>query len=161
MKLDGWDVFFILYAIGFIIYLIHYIKKKNHQNGSQGQYNLFASDVSQKANSHHKKYTTIDGPFGTKIHVDENGDYAGESMPGLFGDTIHVDADGNYAGTSSPGLFDGQTFHTDADGNYVGQSNQGLFGTTVHSGKNGETGVTSDGLFGSKVTDIDYHDDWQ
>ena len=29
-----------------------------------------------------KRYTTIDGLFGTKIHLDENGNYAGESVPG-------------------------------------------------------------------------------
>ncbi len=159
MHLDELDVILIIIGIPGIIYTIYGVRKEmQKRRGGSGQ---TPTSVFRQDDNSHKIYTTIDGPFGTKIHVDENGNYAGQSMSRLFGDTIHVDADGNYAGASSPGLFDGQTIHTDADGNYAGQSNRGLFGTTVHSGKNGETGVTSDGLFGSKVTDIDYHDDWQ
>ncbi len=160
MTIDGWSVFFTLYGIGAVICLIYSVRKRKRQNGRPEQHSPSAFTASQKDDSHQREYTTIDGPFGSKIHLDENGDYAGESMPGLFGDTtVHVDADGNYAGASGPGLFDGQTIHTDADGNYAGQSSPGLSGTTIHSGKNGGTGVTSDGLFGSRVTDID--DDWQ
>ncbi len=119
-----------------------------------------ASAAFKKDGNEQKEYTTIDGPFGTKIHIDENGDYAGESIPGAFGNTmIHFDANDEYVGQSMPGMFEGQTYHVDADGNYAGQSNDGLFGNIVHTGKNGETGVTSDGPFGTHVTDIDHFGD--
>ena len=53
-----------------------------------------------------KHYTTVDGLFGSKIHYDENGNYAGQSVPGLIeGSMIHYDANGSYAGTSMPGLL--------------------------------------------------------
>ena len=101
-----------------------------------------------------KHYTTIDGLFGTKIHYDENGNYAGESTPGLFGDTmIHYDADGNYAGRTDPGLF-GTRVHTDKNGNYAGESVQGWAGQTVHSGVKGQSGVSWDTFFGT-LTDVD------
>ena len=101
-----------------------------------------------------KRYTTIDGLFGTKIHLDENGNYAGESVPGLFNDTmIHYDANGNYAGRTDPGLF-GTRVHTDKDGRAAGESVQGWLGQMVHSGTDGKTGTSWDTWFGT-VTEID------
>ena len=101
-----------------------------------------------------KHYTTMDGLFGSKIHYDENGNYAGQSMPGLFGDTmIHYDENGNYAGRTDPGLF-GTQVHTDRNGQYAGQTTEGLFGQKIHTDVKGRTGQTWDCLFGS-ITDFD------
>ena len=55
-------------------------------------------------------------------------------------------------------VSNGQVHHTEAGGNYAGESSPGLFGNTIHTGKNGEIGVTDDGAFGGKVTDIDQYD---
>ena len=138
-----------------IVWEIHDEIKGRHHPGSYSSHNYTPSTGS----SHHKVYTTVDGPFGDKVHFDGNGDYAGTSVPSAIdGSVVHFDANGNYAGRSEPGLFAGQVYHTDADGNYVGQSSPGLFGTTIHAGKNGEIGVTDDGAFGGKVTDIDPFD---
>ncbi len=102
-----------------------------------------------------KHYTTVDGLFGSKIHYDENGNYAGTSVPGLIeGSMIHYDANGSYAGTSMPGLFQDQMLHTDATGLPIGTSSPGLFGTQVFNGVNGSTGVTTEGLFGTSLTDL-------
>ena len=102
-----------------------------------------------------KRYTTIDGLFGTKIHLDENGNYAGESVPGLFNDTmIHYDANGNYAGSSMPGILSDTTSHYDAGGKYAGTSTRGLFSGTDHVGLDGRNGH-SESLFGMMFTEID------
>ena len=138
-----------------IIWAIHDEIKSRHHPGNDSSHNYTPST----GNSHHREYTTVDGPFGDKIHYDGNVDYAGTSMPSAIdGSMVHFDANGNYAGRSEPGLFAGQVYHTDADGNYVGESSPGLFGTTIHTGKNGEIGITDDGAFGGKVTDIDHYD---
>ena len=152
-------VFFILFGGGISLILIIYnlIKERRHP-GSTRKFNQ--QSASPLFGSHErKKYSTVDGLFGDKIHFDEHGNYAGSSVPtGSDGSMVHFDAKGDYAGSSSPGFFKGDMIHTDAKGNYVGQSSPGLFGTTVHTGKNGEIGATDDGVFGSKVTDIDFFD---
>lgn len=101
-----------------------------------------------------KHYTTVDSWFGTKVHYDENGRYAGESMPGLTkGSMIHYDANGNFAGRTDPGWF-GTQVHTDSNGNYAGESMQGWSGQRIHSDASGRCGVSWDTFFGT-VTDFD------
>ncbi len=153
-------IVFIILSVGVVtlICIIYSIIKDHRNPGSTQKFNQ--QSASPLFGSHErKKYSTVDGLFGDKIHFDENGNYAGSSVPtGSDGSMVHFDANGDYAGSSSPGLFKGDMIHTDAKGNYVGQSSPGLFGTTVHTGKNGEIGATDDGVFGSKVTDIDFFD---
>ena len=148
-------VFFILFGGGISLILIIYnlIKERRHP-GSTWLFN-HQSTSSLFSGHKHKQFTTVDGPSGSKMHFDENGNYVGRSERSVLGnDIIHFDANGNYAGRSTPGLFSGDMIHTDANGDYAGQSSPGLFGNTIHSGKNGETGVTDKGAFGGKVTDF-------
>ncbi len=133
------------------------IGARRHPGGSRLQARPSSSASDQ--DSSRKEYLTVDGPFGDRIHFDGNGHYAGRSVPaGANGSMIHFDAEGHFAGRSDPGLFNGQVYHTDASGRYAGQSNPGLFGATVHTGQNGETGVTTDGAFGGKATEIGQKD---
>ncbi len=146
-------LFFILLIGGItLIWIIYNVIKDRRHPGSTRLYNH--QSASSLFSSHeHREYTTVDGLFGDKIHFDENGNYAGSSMPaGSDGSMVHFDANGNYAGRSDPGLFNGDMIHTDTNGDYAGQSSPGPFANTIHSGKNGETGVTNDGAFGGKVT---------
>ena len=148
-------VFFMLLGCGIslIIIICTLIKERRHSGGSWLSNHQSAS--SAFSGHEHKQFTTVDGPSGSKMHFDENGNYVGRSERSVLGnDIIHFDADGNYAGRSTPGMFDGDMIHTDANGDYAGQSSSGLFGDTIHSGKNGETGVTDKGAFGGKVTDF-------
>ena len=102
-----------------------------------------------------KHYTTVDGLFGSKIHYDENGNYAGESRPGLIeGSYDHYDANGQYTGYSDPGLFADHVHHN-ASGQYVGETWSGFDGQKIHYGVNGFAGESWDGLFGTTFTDLD------
>ena len=152
-------VFFMLLGGGIsLIFIIYSMIKERCHPGSAWLFNH--QSASSLFSSHeHKQFTTVDGPFGDKLHFDENGNYAGRSVPtGSNGSMVHFDANGNYAGRSDPGLFGGAMIHTNANGDYAGQSAPGPFGNTIHSGKNGEAGVTENGAFGGRVTDVDLFD---
>ena len=108
-----------------------------------------------------KHYTTVNGLFGSKIHYDENGNYAGEPRPGLFeGSMEHYDANGQYARYSDPGLFADHVHHN-ANGQYVGETWSGLtdehkihYDTKGYAGDSWDTLLGTDTeLFDSDLTD--------
>ena len=154
----GQMLVYIFITIGYITIIWFIVKViRLRRMNKENENHVSSSSITQERGT--TSYTSLNGFSGTMNHYDEDGNYAGSSMPGVSsGSTTHYDSDGQYAGTSVPGIFEGQVFYTDKNGNYIGQSSPGLFGATVFSGENGETGVSVDGPFGTKVTEI-YHDD--
>ncbi len=106
-----------------------------------------------------KHYTSVDGLFGSKIHYDELGNYAGESRPGLFeGSYDHYDANGAYVGYSDPGLLADLTHHN-VSGQYQGETWSGWPGQQVHYDAQGYAGESWDTLLGTDTSiDADLFD---
>ena len=102
-----------------------------------------------------RRFTTVDGFFGTKLHYDGSGKLVGQSVPGLTkGTMLHYDMNGNIIGRTDPGFF-GTQIHTDKNGRYAGTTCDGWRGQKFHSTANGGSGESWEGLFGAYITEMD------
>ena len=102
-----------------------------------------------------RRYTTVDGFFGTKLHYDGSGRLVGQSVPGLTkGTMLHYDMNGNLIGRTDPGFF-GTQIHTDKNGRYAGTTCDGWRGLKFHSTADGRSGESWEGLFGAYITEMD------
>ena len=99
------------------------------------------------------KIHSIEGMFGNIIHFDDEGNVAGESIPGVIpGTYTHYGSDGEALAVTRPGLFD-DMYHSDMSGELIGSSAPNIIPFCTNYNAEGERiGETTVGFPGFDTT---------